>query len=290
VLKSSHQTLALAGIPNARTVHDTQAAQRLTAPDGLQTVGELRRALVSAVGGVAPQALEDLAAEHGWRVELSCADGDADGSLRAVFSRADTAVPAWTVDPAPGLTLERCASSPALALQRRQLGAVLRRHLSSQLPEHMLPGAFVWLPQFPLSPNGKLDRKALPDPQRPGAAQDFVPPRTAAERRLGRIWSEVLGQDRIGIHDDFFALGGHSLLATQVITRINITFGTRLALRQIFEAPTLAGLAALLPAELPAAEAGAAHGPAITRRTRAADAQASLQALVDGQLAPEPRS
>ncbi|MFZ2754065.1 MAG: phosphopantetheine-binding protein, partial [Lysobacteraceae bacterium] len=189
------------------------------------------------------------------------------------------ALPEWTLPPQAGLSLSQCASSPAQALQRRQIGAVLRQHLARELPEHMVPGAFVWLPHFPLTPNGKLDRKALPDPQRPGAAHDFIPARTPVERELCGIWSEVLGQDRIGVHDDFFALGGHSLLATQVVTRINRAFGTALALRAMFEAPTVARLAELLPAEKPAV--AASRTPAISRRVRATGAQDRLKAAIE---------
>ena len=89
----------------------------------------------------------------------------------------------------------------------------------------------------------------------------------------------MLGQDRIGVHDDFFALGGHSLLATQVVTRINRAFGTALALRAMFEAPTVARLADLLPAEKPAAPAS--RTPVIARRARSTGAQDRLKAALE---------
>ena len=271
--------VALSGIPNARVAVDAHGARLLADPGELKTVGELRRAVSTAEPGIDPQVLAELAVASGRQMELSWIDGAADGRLRAVFAAPGAALPEWTLPPPAGLTLAQCASSPAQALQRRQIGAVLRQHLARELPEHMVPGAFVWLPRFPLTPNGKLDRRALPDPQRPGAAHDFIPPRTPVERELCGIWSEVLGQDRIGVHDDFFALGGHSLLATQVVTRINRAFGTALALRAMFEAPTVARLADLLPAEKPAAPAS--RTPVIARRARSTGAQDRLKAALE---------
>ncbi|WP_063748729.1 non-ribosomal peptide synthetase, partial [Chondromyces apiculatus] len=126
---------------------------------------------------------------------------------------------------------------------------VLRVHLAATLPEYMVPSAFVVLEALPLSPNGKLDRRALPLPE-PHAddASSFVPPRAGAEEMVAEIWSGLLGIGRVGAQDDFFALGGHSLLATQVISRLRATFGVELPLRALFEAPTVAGLAARLDA------------------------------------------
>lgn len=112
------------------------------------------------------------------------------------------------------------------------------------LPDYMVPAAFVFLEALPLSPNGKLDRRVLPAPDRTRPLQEvpFVAPRDLIEEMLTDIWSHVLGVERVGIHDDFFALGGHSLLATQVISRIRNTFGVALPLLTLFEAPTVAGL------------------------------------------------
>jgi amino acid adenylation domain-containing protein len=126
--------------------------------------------------------------------------------------------------------------------------AELRQLLQQQLPEYMLPSAFVVLDEFPLTPNGKLDRRALPAPGRTRAdlTAAFVAPRTAIERGLAAIWSRLFGMEQIGIHDDFLELGGHSLLATQMIARIRQEWQISLALRSIFEARTIAELAPLL--------------------------------------------
>jgi amino acid adenylation domain-containing protein len=121
----------------------------------------------------------------------------------------------------------------------------VRRFLQAKLPEYMVPSTFVRLDALPLAPNGKVDRQALPPPNqsRPELATTFVAPRTAVETELAGVWAEVLGVERVGIHDDFFELGGHSLLATQVMSRLHGAFRVELPLRSILEAPTVAALA-----------------------------------------------
>jgi amino acid adenylation domain-containing protein len=133
--------------------------------------------------------------------------------------------------------------------------AELRRHLAAELPEYMVPAAFVVLDGLPRTGSGKVDRRALPAPDAPGApAESYVAPESEAERRLAEIWAEVLRVERVGTRDDFFALGGHSLLATQVVSRVRQAFGAELPLRALFEHPTVTELAALLPADAAAVE------------------------------------
>jgi amino acid adenylation domain-containing protein len=121
----------------------------------------------------------------------------------------------------------------------------LRRFLKEQLPEYMVPSAFVTLESLPLTPNGKVDRRALPEPElRPELELTFVAPRTPIEEMLASTWACVLGIEQVGVHNNFFELGGHSLLATQVISRVRDTLAVELPLRSLFEAPTVASLAA----------------------------------------------
>jgi non-ribosomal peptide synthetase component F len=124
----------------------------------------------------------------------------------------------------------------------------LRGFLKDKLPEHMMPAVFVLLDALPLTANGKIDRRALPTPngQRPELDEAFVASHTATEELLAQIWGQVLGVERVGIYDNFFHLGGHSLLATQVVSRIRETFQVEMPLRCMFEAPTVAGLAATI--------------------------------------------
>src|ERR1051325_2676004 len=109
----------------------------------------------------------------------------------------------------------------------------------------MTPSAFVWLNEFPLTANGKIDREALPAPEHPPAERlnAYVAPRTPAEEALAAIIADVLGVERIGVYDNFFELGGHSLLATQVITRIREVMGVDVSLKQFFESPLIDELA-----------------------------------------------
>ncbi|WP_366934966.1 non-ribosomal peptide synthase/polyketide synthase [Pyxidicoccus fallax] len=126
----------------------------------------------------------------------------------------------------------------------------VRAFLQQKLPEYLVPSAVVVLPALPLSPNGKVDRKALPAPDAPASdeAIEYVAPRTEAERQLALFFSELLRAERVGAHDSFFDLGGHSLLATQLVSRVRAAFGVEMPLRDLFEAPTVAGLAERLEA------------------------------------------
>jgi len=127
----------------------------------------------------------------------------------------------------------------------------LQRFLGDQLPDFMVPTAFALLETFPLTPNGKVDRDALPVPEFGRAeARELVLPHTATEEALASIWRDVLSVDPIGVHDNFFSLGGHSLLATQVVSRARQAFGLDLTLRSIFDAPTIEELAGAIDASV----------------------------------------
>jgi amino acid adenylation domain-containing protein len=117
----------------------------------------------------------------------------------------------------------------------------LREYLKERLPEYMLPSNVVFLDALPLNPNGKVNRRALPEPEytRDGLGQEYVAPRTPTEELLAALWAEVLGLPRVGIRDSFFDLGGHSLLATQLASKLKQAFGPGVTLRSLFESPTV---------------------------------------------------
>ena len=124
----------------------------------------------------------------------------------------------------------------------------LRESLGRTLPDHMVPSAFVTLDALPLSPSGKLDRRALPAPDFAAAADTYVAPRTDAERAVAEVWADVLGLDRVGAHDNFFAAGGDSIVSIRVTSRLRSAFGVQISPRAVFQHPTVAGLASAITA------------------------------------------
>jgi amino acid adenylation domain-containing protein len=156
-------------------------------------------------------------------------------------------------------------------------GSLLRAWLKVRVPAAMVPSAFVILDALPLTSNGKVDLRALPEPEwDQEIGESFTAPRTPVEELLAAVWAEVLGEVRgrspIGIHDGFFDLGGHSLLATQVVSRVRKVLGVELPLRAVFEAPTVAGLAA----RVEAARRGDDPVPAIASVPRGGELPASF--------------
>ena len=124
----------------------------------------------------------------------------------------------------------------------------LRDALARTLPAHLVPTAFVSLAAIPLTPNGKLDRDALPLPGETPAPSSTAP-QTPLEQEVLALWSEVLGRNSIGIHDDFFLIGGHSLLAIRLLGKVREKFGIDLPVRRLFETPTVSGIAEFINAQ-----------------------------------------
>jgi acyl carrier protein len=128
----------------------------------------------------------------------------------------------------------------------------LRQALEKKLPEYMTPSAFVFLDEFPLTPNGKVDRKRLPHPEaeRPRLKQAYAAPRNPTEESLAEIWQQALGVERVGVHDNFFELGGHSLSTVQITFRIRREFNVEFPLQTLLRVPTIAGLAREIEARM----------------------------------------
>lgn len=140
----------------------------------------------------------------------------------------------------------RLAAYLVAELPGPELAAELRSYLRAKLPEYMAPAAFVCLDALPVNANGKVDRRALPAPEYTAPATDFALPRTELERTLAQLWQALLSVERVGIHDNFFELGGDSLLGLRLVNQLRDKLAEHLSLVVVFEAPTVAGLAALL--------------------------------------------
>jgi thioesterase domain-containing protein/acyl carrier protein len=177
---------------------------------------------------------------RGFRIE----PGEIEAALRHHPSIADAVVVALGEDRDARLVAYLAAPAGSTV----PVDAELRERLSRSMPDYMVPSAFVALESIPLTPNGKVDRRALPAPDAP-AAGGYVVPRDVTELEVARIWAEALEIPRVGAADDFFRLGGHSLLALRMLARIRERFGRELPLAELFRSPTVAAFAAALRRE-----------------------------------------
>ncbi|HSN85371.1 MAG TPA: non-ribosomal peptide synthetase, partial [Thermoanaerobaculia bacterium] len=184
---------------------------------------------------------------RGFRIE----PGEVEAVLRGHPEVLDAVVVARPLDGLPVLVAYVVPAGEAIP------ESALRDHLRNRLPAHMIPGRFVPLDALPLTSRGKVDRRALPAPDahRPGLGESFTAPRNRAEERIAALWAEVLGLDRVGVHDDFFELGGHSLLATRLLARLQADLGIEVPVRALFERPTVADLAVFVEPRQAMAEA-----------------------------------
>jgi amino acid adenylation domain-containing protein/non-ribosomal peptide synthase protein (TIGR01720 family) len=253
--------LGLRGVPNARLQAPVEAAALLHDPPA-SPVGfleKLRRRVSDHDGasaaadpepGLDPEELHQLAEALSLEVALDWSRGGADGSFDAVFRRPVAASPAASPPTAlfgvaPDRRAQRRANDPLRGRLERRMEGELRRRAQERLPDYMVPASIMVIDKVPLTGNGKVDRRALPVPAAPHDLEvAHVDPRTGEEEILASVFAELLGAERVGVHESFFDLGGHSLLATQVVSRIRTVFGVDLPLRTLFDAPTVAGLGA----------------------------------------------
>jgi SAM-dependent methyltransferase len=256
--------------PDARVATDLAAVRLMREnPDGTgpRTVAELRQALAhEPEASTEPAALAESATAAGYRLlpHLGAEPGILDLELRppgaVPLARAARPRP-------PGAGWTAYANDPSHAVRLRRAAAALRAHAAATLPEHMVPASLVVLTEWPVGANGKLDRSALPVPdKRRTATTGYVAPRTPTERAVATVWREALGLDRIGVHDDFFGLGGHSLLAIQVVGRLRETTGRDLPLAVLLSSPTVEAVSTLLDAAPAETQASAPIARAARRR------------------------
>ncbi|MBN1203857.1 MAG: amino acid adenylation domain-containing protein [Myxococcaceae bacterium] len=180
---------------------------------------------------------------RGFRVEL----GEVESVLRTHSAVQDVAVVVQGLGPVESRLV---ACWVARSEQPSPSPAELRAFLRAKLPEHLVPSAFIQLDTLPITPNGKVDRRALLalGQALPGQESSHMAPRTPLESMLASLWAELLQVERVGVNDNFFEIGGHSLLATRMVSRLREILGTEVPLRWLFEAPTIAELIQRLPA------------------------------------------
>lgn len=257
LIETEPDLLAIAHISNARLSPEVAAMQWLHQTDqtGIpRTVAEFQAALeTQAPTGVDPEAFWRLADSLPYTVEIRWDDANLAGQYQVVLRRRGTAAETQGVNPpktSPLRPWRDYANAPLQAMLTHQLLPQLRHYVGQKLPDYMVPATYVMLTQLPLTPNGKVDRRALLDLEliQPDGNPSCVEPRSPLEAELAQIWAEVLGLSRVGIQDNFFDLGGHSLLMTQLLTQVRQRFQVDLALRELYEAPTVAGLAAMTEA------------------------------------------
>ncbi|GAA2393282.1 amino acid adenylation domain-containing protein [Streptomyces coeruleofuscus] len=175
---------------------------------------------------------------RGMRVEL--------GEIDAVLTRHPDVTEALTVVQESASGIKRLvAYVVAAGAAQAPTPTALRRHVGDLLPDYMVPSFVLVLDSFPLTPNGKVDRRALPEPDRLRDHSDleFVAPQGPVQENIARIWADLLGVDKVGALDNFFALGGHSLVATRLVSRVHQCFGVDLPLKDVFGSPTVEALA-----------------------------------------------
>lgn len=237
---SGENSIGVRGIPDRRVTNSVGVARMLLRDAETINAGRIRAGAETA-GGEDPNVLEQLSRELG--VELEWKGFGSEGIYDVIFN------PRWiSEEKLAEVSLEyyaRFANSPAQATSDLALAAELKDHLQQILPRYMVPAGVITMHSWPLTANGKVDRKALPTlalEQR----ESYREPRTPEEELLCQMFGEVLGVRRVGIEDNFFVLGGHSLLATRLVSQIRAAFGVELRIRTLFEAPTVAQLASRL--------------------------------------------
>jgi amino acid adenylation domain-containing protein len=250
------ETIIVKHIPNQRTIHDYQLVRLLKQISGSFDVADLKRRLESLPKTTAfdPNAFWEVGQAMGFQANVRWSDNGLNGDFEVVFAPKDKAFSALVKPTA--ISVENISidhfEAPIRVLsddQHPELINLWRNNLKDILPDYMVPNDFLILNKLPLTLTGKIDRKALPtvsDFWSPRDEQTFIAPRTAAERLIANIWTEVLHIKSISVNSDFFELGGHSLIAVKVMVAIEKETGKRLPLASLFENPTIESLSKMI--------------------------------------------
>jgi amino acid adenylation domain-containing protein len=247
--------LLLRGVANQRLSGDLKALKALKASADDRPIKELRTELVMVpTDGEDPETFWRLGEQYGYLVAVTWKGRSPDGHFDVEYTSRDQRVSSTTRQQSSSLPVttnvawHNYTNNLMTHRVQAQLSSMLREELKRRLPEYMVPSAFVVLQTLPLSPNGKLDRRALPAPHLGAYSSSlYEPPEGQLEELLAGVWQELLTVDRVGRWDSFFELGGHSLHIVQMIDRLR-RVGLSAEVRSVFENPTLASLASTLAA------------------------------------------
>ena len=280
------EILGVKRVPNSRLGADNALLEMLSLSGGSDRVGDLRQRMNSVKEtGVEPDELIQVGSDLNYQVAIKWSGSGGADHFDAVFFREDI----WSDRERPlevrplhgeeviaGVDWSRYANDPLQTEPSAALTAELRSYIKQMLPEYMTPSVFVIMDEMPLTPNGKIDRRALPDPEvsRSEEREENTEPRNPVEEIVAGIFEEVLKVGRVGREDNFFEIGGHSLLATQVVSRIREVFEVEIGVRNIFERATVAGLAADLGEARRVGERP--EEPSLTRVERGSERDARL--------------
>jgi SAM-dependent methyltransferase len=242
--------LVIRNIPNARIFADVKAQEILAHKDCPDTVGQLRELVEKDTQNVVePEDIWALSEELPYDININWSEDKANGCYDVIFKHQEaifTHKPNNRIASYSFLKLWMVyANNPVSENATSQLIPELRIFLKQKLADYMIPSNFVIRSSFPLTPNGKIDRRSLPAPthNRPVLESPFVPPHNTIEEELAEIWSEVLEIEPVGIYDNFFELGGHSLLTALIFHQIHEVFQLDVSLISFFDNPTISGLA-----------------------------------------------
>lgn len=249
------ECLLIKNVPNARLKEVVNLEQFLDNSEGTATVTTLRELFgpISKEEGIEPEEFWSFSQDLPYAISVTwsssgdnayydvwCQRRSEKGGLETPLNNSPVIgqVQPWST----------YANNPLQGQLAHQLIPQLRDFVQEQLPDYMIPNGFVLLESMPLNPNGKVDRRALPEPEMVlrSLREHFVAPRTDTEKTLAAIWSEVLGVEPIGIHDNFFELGGYSLIAVGLMAQIQQKLGSQLPLATLFQSPTIEQLATIL--------------------------------------------
>lgn len=244
-------TLRVRRVPNPRIFSEVKAAELLASSNQPPTVGGLRKILQSLNNqvGVHPDCFWNLARNLPYSVHVTWSEFKHDGTYDVLFqnyihTQSQDELAVITEAPIAVKSWQSYGNNPLKCLEKSNLVPQLRAFLKEKLPDYMIPTSFVVMDALPLTLNGKIDRRSLPDPkkERPILQEEYVAPSRFLEQQLVQIWSRILDIEQIGIYDSFFELGGHSLLTTQLIAQIEAELQIELPLFYLLREPTIAGL------------------------------------------------